>query len=139
MSFSSEAKTELLRVKARHEECLIAFMTGVAQACGTLVIKRDGLSFVYRVESGGVARHIYAAAKELQGVDIGLKVREKKRLQSTRQYEVIIEGKTRVKQHLGQLGFYSNGWIFSRSDGFARICCKRSFLRGVFLCPRSHS
>lgn len=69
MSFSSEVKTDLVRVKLKSEKARLSQLTGLTKACGSLCIARSGKSIIYKTESLDVGRHITVLAESLFALD----------------------------------------------------------------------
>lgn len=140
MSFASAAKEELLRIKVSHEGCLIAELSALAQVSGSLVLKKDGCSFTFTVEHGGIARRIYELYKQLTGDTAELHVKENGRMGRHRTYLVTIP-QSQAQEALRRLELLQVHRPLWRGvpNAASRICCQRAFLRGIFLACGSAS
>lgn len=140
MSFSSEIKGELAQIMPDKHCCTLAEISGILRSCGS--IRLAGLNKVnYRLmtENAAVARHIIRLMKEYFGIKIELVISKNMLLKKNNFYEMIITEENRCQEILRETG------ILKVRDGFnvfdygvddtiiKKKCCKRAFLRGVFM------
>ena len=69
MSFASEVKTELTKIRIKPEDVKKAQLMGLTRSCGSLCIGRGGRSVIYKSECIPVSRHIAALATSLYPLD----------------------------------------------------------------------
>jgi len=134
MSFSSQAKDELMRLKMTHRGCLIGELSAIAQATGTIVIKRGGASFDIKAENSALARRIFGCVRQLCGAKMEIYAKENPRLNKNRIYIVSISGEEREQllELLELVGTHGAMWR-GVPDAAEKSCCKRAFVRGLFL------
>ena len=136
MSFSSQAKEELIHVKASHKGCMLAELCAIAQASGSLVLSSAGVGLEIPVENAGIARRVFSNIKELTGVAPVIHAKKNLRLKKGNTYIVTLTGRDAVQGLLQQAGLVE-GEGFSIQHGIPAwihsTCCKRAYLRGAFL------
>ncbi|MDR1815993.1 MAG: DNA-binding protein WhiA, partial [Clostridiales Family XIII bacterium] len=149
MSFSSEVKNELAHLPASKPCCARAEAAGFFRACGS--VRRVGgargglLGFVLQTSNPAVARHEKMLFEHLQGVAGGLgitlnvSVSEDRGGAVPKRYEMKAAASDRGTAFLETIG------IIGRVDGklalsartpadmLASKCCRKAFLRGLFL------
>ena len=136
MSFSSECKEELIRIRVKSAEQRLSQLSGVTFTSGGIRIARTPALF-YHTENPGTAKHIASIALSLYDADA---VVEEKQLEHRRRpiYEVTLSGKEldRLMRETGAMVNTENGLrvlseipscVFRNEDN------GRAFLRGCFL------
>ena len=140
MSYSSDIKSELAQNMPAKRCCMLAEISGILRSCGS--IRLAGLNKVnYRLvtENAAVARKIIRLMKEYFGVKIELVISKNVMLKKNNFYEMLINEDMRCQEILRETG------ILKVKDGFnvfdygvdesivRKKCCKKAFLRGVFM------
>lgn len=136
MSFSSEIKEELIRIRVKSAAQRLSQLCGATFTAGGIRISRQPALF-YHTEHPGVAKHIASIALSLYDADA---VVEEKRVEHRRKpfYEVTLSGSEvdRMLRETGAMTWGENGLklmneipavIFEDEEN------KRAFLRGCFL------
>ena len=140
MSFSSLAKEELLRLPLGKNCCVMSELSALVQTSGSLQLRGGGrVRVTFRVESAGLARRIF----RLLGAGLELTPRlhfvQHARLGGRRSCVLTLEDEAAQKLllslHMMERG--EDGGVTLRRTTprhpMTRQCCRRSFLRGVFL------
>jgi DNA-binding protein WhiA len=140
MSFSSETKAELCLEMPDKTCCMLAEITGILRSCGS--VRFAGMNRVnYRLvtENAAVARKIIRLMKEYFDIRMELNISKSTVLKKNHFYEMIITEEMRCEQILRETGILRvkngfNDFSFEVDESIIKKkCCKRAFLRGVFL------
>ena len=136
MSFSSDCKDELIRIRVKSAEQRLCQLSGLTFTAGGIRISRHP-SLFYHTENPGTAKHIASIALSLYDADA---VVEEKRVEHRRRpiYEVTLSGKEidRMLRETGAMVADENGihlmteipaCVFDNEEN------RRAFLRGCFL------
>ncbi len=139
-SFSFRAKQELVRIKLRHEGCLLAETAAAAQAAGSIVISSGKIHISLSFENPAVARRIYSHLKTLTNQSLELLLKKHTRLNKTHTCILNIDGKTGLSI-LQDAGVVDQNYTSIKKvpDTIKRICCKRAYFRALFLIAGSVS
>jgi hypothetical protein len=133
MSYSSKAKNELSQIRTEGRCCNRAVLSGVVRVSGVIEMGGQGLKLRIHTENPAVARLVFILLKKnyrLQGV---LLMRENRNLNKNHAYEIVIDEAGSV---LEDLGIYKDGSFFNDDLPDALLkkeCCRKAYLRGVFL------
>ena len=140
MSFSTEVKNELARTEIEKKCCQLAELAGFLRVSGSLRLAGAGkFKIVVTTEIPAVARHYKRLIKEYFKVDAKLEIGEGSGFNKQRSYLLTIGPEERSEQILRETGILlvreGNNFI---SDGIyddvvRTKCCRKSYLRGVFL------
>lgn len=137
MSFSHEIKNELAHLEPDDRCCEIAELAGLVRMDGTILIgncKGIGLELV--TENNAVARKAYKGLKKLFQVETEITVQRRNRLKKNNVYLVRVPGQPKVMEVLDVLGLMKDGLMYNPEISETLVqkeCCRRSYLRGVFL------
>lgn len=144
MSFSRTVKEELARVAPDKPCCRRAELAGLIRSAGTLEIQavasgatpESGRLFIW-VETGQapVARKLVLLAKSVLGVAPEVLVRRQRRLRRTRSFGIHLVPSNPMAD-LVRLGVLAPDGGLQRAipeDLVSHNCCRRSYLRGLFL------
>jgi len=146
MSFTSEAKQELLKIELDKDCCRVATLSALLAVNGHLSLSSEGIRLVFQTGSLPLARKAISYLKRLYEADIEVLSKKGVKLQKQNQYVVIV--KERVTMIVRELGLMDEERGYAQYLDDAIIfndCCKRAFLRGLFLAsgsinsPRSSS
>ncbi|MGI6467520.1 MAG: DNA-binding protein WhiA [Syntrophomonadaceae bacterium] len=136
MSFSNQVKQELVRELPDKECCRRAELAALVHVNGQ-VIPMDGerLKLVVRAEQAGTARKIYTLIKSLYGLETTAHSKTLRRFKKTRIYEVhaIINKDAELWKKLQGFSTSSTRKRYLTANLIRRHCCKRAYLRGMFL------
>ncbi|WP_206457983.1 DNA-binding protein WhiA [Anaerovorax sp. IOR16] len=140
MSFSSNTKNELARIEVEKKCCMLAEIAGFLRMCGTIKLSGGGkMDVKLTTENAAVARLFIKLLKNYFGARADLAVSEAAILKRGHSYELTIGSDKNAEQILRETGillvkegcnYISNG-IYS--DLIKKRCCKKAYLRGVFL------
>ncbi|MBQ1821085.1 MAG: DNA-binding protein WhiA [Clostridia bacterium] len=136
MSFSSDCKEELIRIRVKSAEQRLSQLTGITFTAGGIRISRQPALF-YHTENPATAKHIATIALSLFDADA---VVEEKRIEHRRKpiYEVTLSGREieKLMQETGAMTHSESGFrlmsdipqiVFQNEEN------QRAFLRGAFL------
>ena len=136
MSFASDIKNEVVRIRVRDGGVKLAELSGLTFACGNLKLgRRKAVS--YRTENREVGRHIAALGTALYDLDVQMEERVREHRKAPL-YVVDMSG-ARAAQMLGDTGVMVTDeegvHLLSRlPDGLIREDeARRAFVRGCFL------
>ena len=133
-SFSAQTKEELLHTVPAHDGCIRAEMAAVIQVCGSLVLTQRGLHLELISDHPALVRRMFGYCKKMTGQSAQLLVRQNKRLNRRNSYILRLIGRETVLGLLSQLGIWEDGMVQGTPRGVERTCCRRSYIRGLFLC-----
>ncbi|MCI8609831.1 MAG: DNA-binding protein WhiA [Firmicutes bacterium] len=145
MSFASETKNELSRVETEKKCCQLAEISGFLRAAGSLRLVGGGkFRVVITTENPAIARHYKKLLQEYFGIETRLEIGEGSSVGKARNvnhyaYSLTIDPDNLSEQILRETGILlvkeGNNYI---SDGiYSGIvkskCCKKAYLRGIFM------
>ena len=145
MSFASDTKNELARISPGKKCCELAEISGFLRVAGSIGLQGLG-KFTIRIttENPAVARHYKKLLQDYFGIETKLEIGEGKAVGRARAgkkyaYSITIDSENLSEQILRETGmllikegnnYFSDG-IY---DGLIRTkCCKKAYLRGVFM------
>ncbi|MBR1585115.1 MAG: DNA-binding protein WhiA [Clostridia bacterium] len=138
MSFSSQVKEELQRIKPEKHCCMLSELSALTQTCASLRLSGGGrVRVVYEVENAALAKRIFLLLKKRMEITPVLEFNRHKRLGGRRLSVLTVpEAESRrllIALHMIQES--ENGVIFKGVPRAAmtRRCCRASFLRAAFL------
>ena len=146
MSFSSEVKEELSRQLSPARHCRIAELAALLNVCGRVEISEDDrCAVILHTENVSVARKYFTLLKKTFNIEAVIRVRKNACLKKSNVYlaEVTSHSDTvrilqAVKLMTGDQELVDNQGVIDplviQSD-----CCRRAFLRGMFLAAGSIS
>ena len=141
MSFSSETKNELARIAPEKKCCMLAEISGFMRVAGSLRLAGNGkFKIVLTTENPAVARHYKTLIKTYYSIDSRLEIGESNSPgKSGYSYSLTIRPEDRSDLVLRETGillvkagedYISDGIYF---NNLRSKCCKKAYLRGVFL------
>lgn len=138
MSFSNDVRKELSHVIPAKVCCQRAELAAILALRGEIVQKTDGpRTLLVEAENPSSARKVYRLLKERCQLQPTVKIEERRRFKQTRFYraEAVVDdqGMNLIKE----LGFIDKEDRIKREVDWTLLgknCCKRAYLRGVFLC-----
>lgn len=140
MSFSSNAKDELIRLPLEKECCMLAELSALTQTSGSLGFMGGGrFSVTYEVESAALARRIFTILKRSLALSPQLHFVEHARLGGRTSCVLKVEGADaqRLLIAMNMLEADEEGQVSLRRTSpkvpITRQCCRKAFLRGAFL------
>lgn len=139
MSFSSDVKKEIAGMDRDKKCCILAEIAGFIRMCGLVSDKDGAMELRVATENPASARLILKLIKEYFETGISLTIDQSKTLKKKRIYELHIDSANNGEQILREIGMLKvkEGQNYFPEEISADIiktrCCKRAFLRGVFL------
>ena len=137
MSFASEIKDEVVRVRARDGAVKLSELSGLTFACGNLKLGRKK-AISYRTENREVGRHIAALGTALYGLEVEMEERVREHRKAAPLYVVNMSG-PKAGEMLSDTGVLVTDeegvHLLSRlPEGLVREEeARRAFVRGCFL------
>lgn len=146
MSFSSDVKNELSRKVSSARHCQIAELAAIMGACGRIMISATD-TYMIRIstENIQVARKCYIMLKNTFEINCEIVIKGSDRPAKTNLYSVIVRrNKDAVKLlHAMKLINDNNEMIYDfplvNPLIVQQVCCRRAFIRGIFLASGSIS
>lgn len=145
MSFASETKNELARIEPEKKCCMLAEISGFLRVAGSIGLAGLGkFKIKITTENAAVARHYKKLLQDYFGIETKLEISEGKTVAKAgsgkkHAYSITIDADNLSEQILRETGmllikegnnYFSDG-IYS---GIVRTkCCKKAYLRGVFM------
>lgn len=146
MSFSSRVKEELSYQAGNAMHCRIAEMAAILSMCGIVVLEETGkVSIKIQTENLSVARKYFTLAKKTYNIDCDIRIRSHIHTGKNRTYIVEVCDDYAARKVLSSVKMMNGGEVVQGTDLlvnpliFQKACCKRAFLRGLFLCAGSLS
>lgn len=137
MSFSVNTKNELARVIAKKQCCQLAELAALIKMDGLIQISgQHKMSLHLVTETAAVARKAFTYMKSLFGVNTDILIKKKSRLKKNNVYLVRMGPQPEVSNVLDAIGMVDeNGRLVGefKEELTKKDCCKRSYLRGIFL------
>ena len=140
MSFSSQTKEELIRLKLEKSCCMLSELSALTQTTGSLSFRGGGrVRVTWRVESAALARHIFLLLRSRLSITPTLHFVQHNRLGGQRICVLTLEDQDAQKLLLAlhMMEQDEDGNISLRRTAprhpMTRQCCRRAFLRGAFL------
>ncbi|MGN0733814.1 MAG: DNA-binding protein WhiA [Emergencia sp.] len=140
MSFAAETKNELSRVNPEKKCCQLAEIAGFLRVSGSIRLAGGGkFKIVTATDNPAVARHYKKLIKEYFSVETALEIGDAQGPKKGHLYMLTIDPDMHSEQILRETGILlvreGNNFI---SDGIYSTlirskCCKKSYLRGVFM------
>jgi hypothetical protein len=140
MSFAAEVKNELSRIETEKKCCQLAEISGFLRVAGSIGLAGSGkFKIIITSENPAVIRHYKKLLHDYFNVETTLEVGESNSVVGKHTYKITIDAANRSEQILRETGILlireGNNYI---SDGIydgvvKNKCCKKAYLRGVFL------
>lgn len=146
MSFSSDVKDELFRKNSSARHCQIAEIAAIVGTCGKIMISATD-TYMIRVstENTLAARKYYVMLKQTFGIHPEIVIKGSDRPAKTNLYSIIVRKDQDARKMLQALKLINDH--DGLTDDFSLVnplliqqtCCKRAFIRGMFLTAGSIS
>ena len=140
MSFAADTKNELTRIEIEKKCCMLAETAGFVRVCGSVKLGGSGrITVVTSTENPAIARRYKKLIKEYFDISTELEIGQAGSLKKGRVYLLKIPPEERSEQILRETGIlmvreglnYISDGIY---EGLIKAkCCKKAYLRGVFL------
>ena len=141
MSFSSDVKNELARLEGLKPCCQKAELLGVLRMSGAIVLRGMNMGIHFSTENAALARRVLQMLKSNYKVRTEIVVTRSRRLKKNNRYQVEVLPDPEVAKALKELRILPS----EEAEGepkdvlLRKSCCRRSFLRGVFMAGGSIS
>ena len=140
MSFASEVKKELARVETEKSCCQLAEIAGFMRVAADATLGRGGhFGLQVSTREPSIARHYKKLVKEYFSIDAELRITETDRFGKAKKYMLSVGGESGGEQILRETGMLmikkgKNYLTDGIMDSLVKSkCCRRSYLRGIFL------
>jgi len=137
LSFSAATKNELARVFSRRSCCRLAELAALIRMDGSIQISGGRLvSLNILTGNAAVARKIFSMLKSIFNLQAEVLVQRKNRLRKNNVYLIRVPPQPGVDVILNRLGIVDNKGRLKDDilkDLLKKDCCRRAYLRGVFL------
>ena len=136
MSFSLVTKNELARVIGQRRCCRAAELAALVKMDGSLQISGRRVSLNLFNHNAAVARKMFKLLKDLYGVQAEVLVKKKMRLNKNNVYLVRVPPQEGLAEILVDLGMRDENGLLRgglHQELLRSECCRRAYLRGVFL------
>ncbi|MFZ5632824.1 MAG: DNA-binding protein WhiA [Bacillota bacterium] len=136
MSFSAQTKDELARLADTRNCCKMAELAALFRMDGSIQISGKRVYINIVNENAAVARKIFSLIRELFGAPAEVLVQRKNKLRKNNIYLVRVPPQQMTGEILLTLGLVDeDGRLLKKvkKDFFKNECCRRAYLRGVFL------
>lgn len=139
MSFSSIAKNEICRKNIENKCCALSELSALIRTTGTISLNgRRNISIHFSTENAAIARRIYSLLKMLYNEHADVESRKTNRLKRGNSYKIKFHGDTHkllkdsnvITENKINLLNFNSGIPFNLLED---DCCKRAYIRGVFL------
>ena len=133
MSYSSDTKAELCALQATSICCPLAELSGIVCAAGSVLLRGSGgRRLLIESENGDVAERILSLIGHVFDTQPALIERQQRRLGGRRLYRILLDG-DEAAFVLEGCGILLGQRRTVPREITARKCCRKAFLRGVFL------
>ena len=131
MSFAGKIKQELLEQIPKNRHCQVAELSVFFAICGQIIIEEDGTSYVkFTTENLTVAKKCYILIKKAFRVIPDIEV------SGQHSYGIYLFDEDRVEAFMRAIRV-EDGALLVAEPLLKKSCCKRAFLRGMFLATGS--
>ena len=131
MSFSADVKNELARLPVEKQCCQKAELLGLLKMSGAMVLSGSGMGVHFSTENAALARRVLQLLKTNYAVQTEVVITRSRRLKKNNRYQVRVLPSPVVTAALRELQMLPDE--VARGSLLAQTCCRRAFLRGVFL------
>jgi len=136
MSFSSKTKNDLARLTTEDRCCHQAELSGLLRASGSIRPRAGGMGALVVTENAAVARLIFSLFKKTFGIHAEVLASVNRVLNKGHSYTVRLPDASRVLEEL-EITDNIDGGLSIRQTVPQKLlrknCCKRAYLRGMFL------
>ena len=140
MTFSSIAKNEISKIPIESRCCRLSELSALIKMIGTIQLQGGkNIGVKLSTENASIARMIFTMLKENSEINTKVTVRRNKQLKKNNSYSLIIEPGSECVKLLTDAGILSSGDRGMKLNYkipqqlIKKICCRKSYLRGVFL------
>jgi len=138
LSYSSDVKNELARLEGQKPCCEKAELLGVLRLSGALVLRGKNIGIHFSTENAALARRVLQVLKSNYPVQTEVVITRSRRLKKNNRYQVEVIPDSNVAKALQELQILPSGED-ERQNLLRKACCRKAFLRGVFMAGGSVS
>lgn len=139
-TFSANVKNEISKIRMDHDCCKKAELSALLKTTGTIQIQHPGgFGMKLQTENASIARRIFSLLKECFGIHTKVMVRKNLQLKKNNNYYLQIDSEMGAEKILIETGLMKNtedglSFIWGvNSSTIKKACCKKAYIRGVFL------
>lgn len=136
MSFSVKTKNELARLTSNKKCCQAAELSALIRMDGLLYLGEKDSTLRIFTENAAIARKIVTLLKNRFNLSTELEVQKKPRLKKNNIYMITVPSQDDLVKALFELGLTTANGSHAmgiKEELVKRECCRRAYLRGVFL------
>lgn len=140
MSFASEIKNELAHMMPEKKCCQLAEIAGFIRVSGSISLKGFGkFRIIITTENPAAARHLKTLIGDYFDIETKLEVGQNQGFDKAYQYSIVIDPESKSEQILRETGILQvkEGYDIITDGIYDQItkkkCCKKSYLKGMFL------
>lgn len=137
MSFSSKTKNEVAHIRSEGRCCNRSALAGIMRVSGSLEFAgMNKMNLRMTTENAAVARLMFILLKKIYKHHSALTMKENKNLNKHHTYEIFIENANEILLDLEILKEVNNNFTIHDlmpKTLLAKACCKRAYLRGIYL------
>lgn len=138
MSFSNDVKNEVARIENEIACCEKAELFGLLRMSGSVSLKGKGVGIHFTTENAALARRVLRLLKSNFSVQTEVVITRSRRLKKNNRYQIQVVPSAEVGKALSELQLLAVPEE-GRLKLLGKICCRKSFLRGIFLAGGSVS
>ena len=139
LSYSSDVKNELARLEGQKHCCEKAELLGVLRMSGALVLRGKNIGIHFSTENAALARRVLQVLKSNYQVQTEVVITRSRRLKKNNRYQIEVVPDGNVAKALQELQILPAGEEDAKYNLLGRSCCRKAFLRGVFMAGGSVS
>lgn len=147
MSFSGQVKEELSQITASARHCQLAELAAIFEFCGFIRVAEGGRPVIgILTDNKAISIKCFTLLRKTFNIYTGVCVRRNSKQSKGVTYELCVEHTGNVKQILMALKLWDDvkGMCADMSEGVSALllkkdCCRRAYLRGVYLAIGSMS
>ncbi len=135
MSFSTLVKDELCRIELNDECCKKSEIFGVVLSGNLFLHEKDSRNIKVITENAAFARRLYTAVRKVYGMSPEVSIRRSSKLKKHISYSIIFASMQMINKILYdfEISAFNEDDLFPINTTLKKVCCKKSFLRAVFL------
>ena len=137
MSFSSQVKEELLRIRPERHCCMLSELSALTQTCASLRLSGGKVRVIYETENPALAKRIFLLLKRRMEITPLLEFNRHQRLGGRRRSILTVpEGDSmRLLVALRMIQESEGGAVYKGlpRTAMSRRCCRAAFVRASFL------
>jgi DNA-binding protein WhiA len=131
-------KNELARLEGQKPCCEKAELLGVLRLSGALILRGKNIGIHFSTENAALARRVLQVLKSNYPVQTEVVITRSRRLKKNNRYQVEVIPDSNVAKALQELQILPSGED-ERQNLLRKACCRKAFLRGVFMAGGSVS